>query len=352
MTSINAMRFDEYSGMLVCDEARSWNEENGRILTAEKIRPITSEEVIKATGAVVLMGKTGTSTLGNEFLESTKQAVTARFRQMAEEHGLPLKRFMTVKEMAHFLFHNLCEVKRRHVDNTLKARYGFTSNDYIAGSYRNDKGERVEIADKTVVDQVHKILTWEGQCPESKAIFLNGQIVAGYEPEEGFRIFRSSLIAPHCEPVHEIYAADGSGVDSTDFVYTAFNNTRTVPERRGAIDRVEGLAVLLEALLMAGDNSAGCDGYVKIHYVNGREKDPVRRWKEIHDARSKLASEVVKAGLHGFLKWKKVHELLEALIYEDRPLLEVDDGLKRAATDSAAMLDLLRGHPHWRDRHI
>jgi len=349
MTSINAMRFDEYSGMLICDEARSWNDENGRFLTAEKMRLVISDEVIKATGSVIYMGKTGTSTLGNEFLESTKDALTVKFNEMVEKQGKPLDKFMTVKEVAHFLFHNLCEVKRKHIDYTLKSRYGFTSNDFVAGFYKNAKGERVDIKDKTVIDEVHKIMTWEGMNATSKSIFLNAQVVAGYEPTQGFRIFRSSLIAPHCEPVHEIFSCDGSGVDSTDFVFTAFANTRTISERRGNIDRVEGLAVLLEALNLANESSAGCDGYLKIQYINGREKDHLSRNKEIHDCRSKLAQEIVKAAVHDFILWKKAYELLEAVIYEDVAFLEVDDAFKRASTKPQAMLDMLRGHRCWRN---
>lgn len=344
MTTINAMRFDEYSGMLVCDEARSWNDESGRLLTAEKIRLVTAPEVMEGTGVVALMGKTGTSTLGNEYLETTKDRITAEYRKAAGKSGEPLASFMTVREIAHDLYANLAEVKRKHVDQTLKARYGFTTNDFIAGFYESEKGEKVEITDKAIIDKVHKIITWEGMAAESRSIFLNAQIVAGYDPKEGFRIFRSSLIAPHCEPVHEIFTCDGSGVDSTDFVFSDFANTRTTAERRGKIDRVEGLAVLLEALNYANRNSAGCSGYLKIHYVNGREKNPLDRHREMHDGRCKLAQELVLGGTEGFLPWKKVYELLEGLIYGDRPFLEVNEAMKKASRNSDEMLDVFRGH--------
>ena len=352
MTSVNAMRFDEYSGMCVCDEARSWNEENGRLLTAEKMRLVTSEEVMKATGAAVIMGKTGTSTLGNEYLESTKDRLDEHFQKMVKEQGSPLKKFMTVKEIAHFLFHNLCDVKREHIDHTLRARYGFTSNDFVAGFYKNDAGEKIEIKDKTVIDSVHKIMTWEGMCPDSKSIFLNAQIVAGFEPQEGFHIFRSSLIAPHCEAVHEIFTCDGSGVDSTDFTFTAFANTRSIAERRGKIDRVEGLVNLLEALNMANTSSAGCDGYLKIQYINGREKNPLDRCKEIHDHRSQLALEIVKGAVHGFIPWLKTYSLVEGLIYEGRDFVEVNDEMKRAASNLNGLMDMLRGHKSYRPARV
>jgi len=349
MTSINCIRFDEYSGMCLCDEARTWNEEEGRLLTAEKMRLLSSPEVIEGTGSVFVMGKTGTSTLGNEFLETTKDLLTATYRKRCEAEGAPLKRFMTTREVAHFLFDNLITCKHRHTDYLLRAKYGFNEQDYVAGSYVNDKGERIEIKEKAVVDQVHRIMTWEGQCEEARAIFLNGQIVAGYDPHEGCQMYRSCLVAPIVEPVHELFSCDGSGVDSADFVYTLFNNARTVKERRGAVDRVEGCVVMLEAMNSTLIHSGGCDGYYKIHLIDGRPADPKKRHKEIHDGRSKLASEIVRCGSHGFLPWKKAYELVEALVFEDVPLLEVNDQLLKASRNMATMLDMLRGRAAWHD---
>lgn len=347
MTSINAMRFDSFSGMCVCDEARSWNDEYGKLLTAEKMRLITSDEVMKNTGAIAVLGKTGSSTLGNEYLEKLKDRITVEYDRKSAKEGIPIKEFMTIRAMAHLLFHTLCDIKREHLDHTLRARYGFTQDDFIAGFYLNDEGCRVEIKDSSVIEEVNKMITWEGSHKDSTPIFLNGQIVMGYEPEEGFKIFRSNLMAAHCEAVHEIFACDGSGIDSTDFVYTDFANSRNLQERRGTIDRVEGLAVLLEALDTANHHSAGCNGYPKVIYIDGRQKDLRKKYIEIHDCRSQLALEIVRASNHGFIPGVKCLTLIEGLIFENESFIETDDQMKRASNNPVAMLDMLRGHKHY-----
>ena len=66
MTSINALRFDEYSGILICDEQRSWNDDKIKIFSSDKIKPVTPERVLKEQGIAVCYGNTGTSSVGDE----------------------------------------------------------------------------------------------------------------------------------------------------------------------------------------------------------------------------------------------------------------------------------------------
>jgi hypothetical protein len=169
----------------------------------------------------------------------------------------------------------------------------------------------------------------------------------GYEPSEGFKLYKSDLMNGTVEAVHEIFTANGSGVDSSDFVYTDFANSRTVYERRGNIDRVEGLAVLLEAIDYANHHSIGCAGYPKIIYIDGRQQDSEKRYIEIHDCRSQLALEIVRASNHGFIAGPKALTLIEGLIFENEDFFVTDEQMKRASSNVEEMLDFLRGHKHY-----
>lgn len=81
------MKFDAYSGVLVCDEARCWGTEKMLIHTSEKIRPITSPEIQRDLGIVVCQGNTGTSTLGDEFIEEVKRRISEEYHQLVEQLG-------------------------------------------------------------------------------------------------------------------------------------------------------------------------------------------------------------------------------------------------------------------------
>ena len=53
MTSVNAMKFDDYSGIMVCDEARCWGPDKMTFYTSEKVRPIISSEIQRDLGIIV-----------------------------------------------------------------------------------------------------------------------------------------------------------------------------------------------------------------------------------------------------------------------------------------------------------
>jgi hypothetical protein len=344
MTSINAMRFDHYSGVLMCDEARCWNPEMMKILTPEKMRCVIRPDIQKETGVVAVQGNTGTSTIGDEFMEEVKLRIGEEYDKDCKKAGKKLASFRKMEDLAHFAFEVISGIKRRHIDEGLVGKFGFTGAEFINGSYKKDD-KTVEIKDKEVATAAYRQMTWEGRGEDVQGVFLNSQVFAGYDPETGFRAFLLSEIIPVCEAIQECFLAEGSGLDVCDLVWSNNASMRSVPERRGAIDRVEGLVTMLEGLNSAFRVSAGVTGYPKIMYVNGREKDHMARLKEICDWRSKLASEAVFAEMYGFISRETAMKLVEAVIYKDKPFEEVNEALWSAATDRKKMLRFFRGYP-------
>lgn len=340
MTTINALRIDERSGLMACDEARTWGDGRVRLLTAEKIRLLTDPEVVAATGTVVLYGKTGSSTLGNEYLETARRHVRERFESWRDGgEGRP---FLTVAEGAHLLWDTLCEVKHRHTDMHLRARWGFETEDYLAGRYRDGAGETVEIADARCLDEVHELLVGGASAAEARPVFGNAQIVAGADPVEGFSIWRSGLSSPHCEPVEDLFTCAGSGSDSADLSLTQFVESLPRRVRRRGLDRAVAAAALLEAVDVACGHNVGCDGQLKIHWIDG-SAPPERMHVHIHDGRSTLAVELVRAVKAGLLPRKTGLDLLDGLLFAGVGFVETEEGLFRGATDLPSLRRMLRG---------
>lgn len=343
MTSINAMRFDRDSGMMVCDEQRTWNPEQMSVNSCDKIRCVVPPNIQKRIGLVACYGHTGTSSIGDEINELIRKRIIKDFEEQFSGKGKEPEKFKTLEEVAELAYEITIEVKRKHIDEQLKGQFGFTASEFISGQYEKN-GKKVEIKDKDIVNSIPKYLTWEGRFPEVTPVFLNAGVLAGYEPQEGFRIFLLSMIEPVCEPVQEIFLADGSGLDICDHLFTGFANSKSVPERRGNIDRVEGLAVMLEGLNAAGELCVGVGGYSKIIYINGAEKDRAKILKEIEDYRSKLASEIVMAKTKGFIDRDLAFNLLDNLIFKDQPFWEINNVLFEHIKEKEKFKRLLRGY--------
>lgn len=344
MTSINAMRFNFHTGAMLSDESRSWNTEKLSMYTPEKVRPLTSREITRSTGVIACMGKTGTSTLGNEFLDDTRRRLSREYAQETRKRGKPPGKFVTVDRIARMAFEEICRIKHKQIDGSLKGKYGFTTDDYIRGAYKKNK-KVYEINDEKTIDEVQRWLTWENRYEPASAVFLNAQVIAGYDPEQGFRIYHLSLINPICEPVGEIFLAEGSGVDMCDNIYSAFANSRTIPERRGDIDPITGLATMIDGLNMASNLSVGVGGYYKLSYIDGL-KPPDERLLEIADHRMKLASEIVWAGRHGLISSTSVYDLLDSMLFSRTSYEKVNRAFYNAASDERELSMFLRGYPN------
>jgi hypothetical protein len=342
MTSINAVRFDENSGILICDEQRSWNDEKLKIFSSDKIKPVTPERVQKEQGVAVCYGNTGTSSVGDELKFTIKKRIGQEYEKLIEKLDEVPTHFKTVEELAHLAFETQIQMKREHIDETITGRYGFNTNDFIAGFYQKDS-DKIEIKDKDLINSIHDSLHWKDRVGEMTPIFLNAGIFAGYEPKEGFRIFSLSLIEFSCEPVQEIFVADGSGKDQCSVVFAEYTSSKTLPERRGTIDRVEGLIAALKAVNKASWHNIGVGGYYNIIYIDGK-KPNMEKLMEISDHRSKLAAEIVKAMTNHFINYSDAAHLIDELIYKGGTFEDMHEKFMGKVKDPKKVKKLLRGY--------
>src|SRR4030043_993717 len=101
MTSINAMKFDDHSGVLICDEQRLWNQEQMSINSCDKIRSIIRSDIQKELGLVACYGNTGTSSIGDQFCETMKKRIAEDFDKEFKKSRKKPASFKTIEDMAY-----------------------------------------------------------------------------------------------------------------------------------------------------------------------------------------------------------------------------------------------------------
>jgi len=176
------------------------------------------------------------------------------------------------------------------------------------------------------------------------SVFLNAGIIAGYDPSEGFRIFTISMIEYGYYPVQEIFLVDGSGRDLASLYMTEYCNRKTVPERRGSIDRVEGIFEMINAVNAASRHDIGVEGYLNIILIDGK-KPPEDRMVQINDDRAKLASEIVSAWETRFIKRNDAMKLIEELLWGNSDWDTVDSKFWKLSNDPDGLFRYLRNFP-------
>jgi hypothetical protein len=345
MTSINAIRFDQYSGALVCDEQRGWNPENMIINSADKIKSVIPEDIMESTGMAACYGNTGTSTIGDELKFNIKKRVRQEFDRKVKKTGEPPAELATIEELARWAFETQTELKRGHVNQTIEGRYGFSVNDFCRGYYKKG-GRQIDIKDSETISAIHDSITWKGRTGEMTSVFLNAGIIAGYEPRSGFQIYTLSMIEFGYWPVQEIFLTDGSGRDMASVHMTEFSNRKTMPERRSTIHPVEGIFEMVHAVNTACRFDIGCEGYLNIMLIDGK-KPNTDRLVQINDDRSKLVSEIVRCYEGRYLDKTKAMEMVEALLWGGATWNAIDTELWKISVHPDKMFDFLRNYPEY-----
>ncbi|MBN1553039.1 hypothetical protein JW979_16305, partial [bacterium] len=223
MTSINALRFDQYSGAMVCDEQRHWNPERVKIYAADKIRSIIPAEIRERYGLAACYGNTGTSSVGDELRLTIYREVEMAFERKCKEYGEIPAEFMSLKEIVNLAWHVITRMKHRHVNEELRHRYGFETAELIQG-FKVRNGENCAINNKNIVKEALDKIAGDPINPKPDPVFGNGGIIAGFDAEHGFRVYVFSMKEAFVEPSETGYAALGSGGDTTNFILPRYFN--------------------------------------------------------------------------------------------------------------------------------
>jgi len=342
MTVNNAIRFNQYSGAIVCDEERTVYDVR-RAYSMYKARPIIPERIQREQGIVAAAGSTGTASIGEELKTKFGTRILKEYEEHIHRLGESPSFFKSIGDVARMLFDIMCEMKSNHVDELLKVRFGFTTDDLIRG-YTMHGGEKIPIEDRDVVRSAERLIAWRDKPKEMNRIFINRAILIGYDPVSGFQIFLISMRDFMVEPVQFIFQSVGSGADAANMIFTEYAGEKLTQERRNAIDRVEGLITAIRATNASSHINTGVGGYYNIILIDGSQKDYAKRICEISDYRTKLASEIVRAHDHGFLSTSKTCKFIDKLFFKNGDFQSVEESFFKNARNTKLLKRLLRGY--------
>ena len=340
MTVVNAIRFDEFSGAMVCDEQVSWGNMERKGDVGDKIQSIIPPDVQKTYGIAAVYGGSGTSVISEEIKHLAYEMI-AREHEQRRKPGQQGKPFLTIREIADRVFSHLSEMKRRHVDEYLHHRFGFRGSDLIRGYYYSSSG-KIEINQKEVIEEAQAAMTWKNRYSDLGFLYVDRGIMSGYEPSEGFRIFYFNMMTFSYEPVQAVFQSIGSGQDTSDIALADFISTKTVQERRVHLDPVESMVSIIHATNLASMNNIGVGGYYNIVVIDGR-KPPSDRLLEISDERAKLVSETVAAYKAEIISKKLAYDITSSLVFEDVSFEKAERTLLRRCRCAKTLSRFLRG---------
>ncbi|MBN2056431.1 hypothetical protein JW905_16020 [bacterium] len=342
MTVVNAIKFNDHSGAMVCDEQASWGAMSRKGDVADKIQNIIPDTIQRQYGIAAAYGGSGTSAIAEEIKIAIHAMLNERYKKLLDRPGRMPESFMTIQEIAAASFEKVAELKRRHIDELLSQKYGFTGRDFIRGYYERD-GKRIDISQKEIADKALDAMTWRTKT-ENQGLYVNRGILAGYDPGEGFRIFVINLRSFSCEPVQAIFSSIGSGQDTSDLVFSQFAGLKTVHERMCDIDPVEAMVAIIDATNTASRNNVGIGGYFNLMLFDGSKTDHLARRWEISDNRARLASEVVAAHRHGLVTRKTTHDIITDIVFAEKSFDQVDRLLRKRVSDWRHLCRFFRGY--------
>lgn len=341
MTSINALRLNWNSGLLVCDEARFWNPEWSIIQTPDKIRAITDNQIMEEADVIAFIGSTGASAVGDEIMESVRRRIREHFAKNREKGEPPPETNRTISEIARYAYKIVTELFQKHLNDFIVGKFGFTSYNLMQGKKEIEK-EIFTIENDEIVKEAAKYINLENAPAELSGLYNNAQILAGFDPQNGFQIFFIEERNPVLEEVADIYLSEGSGKISSDLTLSSFAASKSTMDRRNNLDRVEALMAMLEGNEEAHLLVAGITGYPKIIYIDGTNPDKTKRLKQISDRHSKLAAEITSAAAMELISQEKAYSLIDRIIFQDAPFNEINDELFKDASPKLSLF--LRGY--------
>ncbi|MFC1852157.1 hypothetical protein ACFL27_18335 [candidate division CSSED10-310 bacterium] len=340
MTSVNAMRINNDTGILLCDEASYWNEEWMILYTPDKIQGVVGYDLIEQYRLALFIGMSGSSMMGERVMDGLTNRITKLYEQAVSRLGHPPKQFVTLEKLAWEAYNVASEVKAEYIDDFLISHFGFKTADLVAGHYKKD-GKTIAIDDEDIQNEALKFVTFKGQPAEVGYIYKNTLFIAGYSPADGFKMYFLSTTTPVCEEVSEIYVTGGSGTDTTDLVYSDFAAQNQLRERREGLDLIDATIAAFSGLGTAFRLTAGVAPYPNFIYIDGQSEQLVQK---TFDHRSQFISEVVIAGNNDLIPRATVRELVDKVLFKDLSFHEANQIFMARARNKRDLELFLRGY--------
>lgn len=343
MTVVNALIFDKNSGAMCCDEQTSIGEVR-KMLSSDKIQKIVPSVVRKNCRLEAVYGGSGTTAIGDEIRMGIKKKIKEKYESITG-NNTNSNSLITMDEIFRIAYDEMMKVKHLHINDIVKGYFNFDTSDYVRGYYNDKDKHKIEIKQKEIKDKVFNLMNWSN-ASEVDCIFLNSAIIAGFDESGIFKMCKLSMKTEMLlqMPV-SIFETIGSGSDSAQIIFSDYIGSKTLDERRNHIDKTEGMIQLLRATNAAAKYNMGVGGYFNIVLFDSTQDNPDKRFVEIMNSSSRLASEVVFAYYNDFINYDNTFLLIDELVFKkEKSFREVNDMFFKMSSDKFKMQKFLRGY--------
>ncbi len=228
------------------------------------------------------------------------------------------------------IFDAVCSVKAERASEMLSARFGFTLNEFIQGSYSVD-GETREITDREIVQIASGIVTGAPDCPETAELYGNETVLLARTARDGVSLH---VIAPRQFTVESVSAhmaaPPGELIRPLRTAHRAFspvqNSTGNCPEA-GMLDMFQQAAVVLS-------EPVGLSKPWRAIVINGSDDPPV--WE--------MSVNAVRAA------WETAQAELNCWLTRRQSLLSFAELLKPQPNLAQVLTTLTAAVPHGSER--
>ncbi len=300
VTVITAMRFNKNEGAIITD-----TEASTVIRKYKHVKKISGFTITGAVGQyAALVGGTGDLALIDETITNARRDVN----QEREHLG-------SVEDFLSLFAESANATWREHLDAHIYSKLGVRMQDFLTGRFSTirtgacgPKGEEAQLA-PYILNHIFGIV--EGESPAAAELPSSSYIMLTVD-QINIGIHRAD--SNYCKPWRMSaipYACAGSGADLADATLADYVD-KLGRDHLDDIDPLTGLNMLIWATMRASNRNSGVGGVPQIGIIKENKiYDPEQE-------RCKLASDIVRAGMNGFLPHEFHLHALERTLYDPK----------------------------------
>lgn len=338
MALINFLRFSRTKGAIVADE-EFWTPRFRKRLHTDCLHSLLSKDMSERWGMEIVYGGTGYPSVHREVVAETRRKLEQIFSQDGEGAEPPA----LVRDVARKAFESMQSAIRRRIDQKLKFKFGFDTDDFNRGYFESESG-KVDIKNKIVKDSAKDLVQGKQKDSLLKPAIETRAAIFGFDKTYGITGFyldsENGIMAYN----YEGFEAIGSGKYASGIAFGKFFGAKTLSMRQDGFAPEEGLLELVNSAIVAGYHFKEVGGNVNIVYIDGERKRHSKRYREIFDNESRVIMEIVKAYSWHELRRSDASELIAEILHKEKEWTEVEAHLMQHVKNPERFELLLRNY--------
>ena len=345
MGTVFLMRFNRDQAAVVADES-TWHlgvfYDYRRTNYADSILPLYHLDDGAGDVQFGLYAGLGFPSFHFEVAERSREAIAAR---AAQGKGNP-------REFGDIVSDMFAKVHRRYVDDRLLFHLGIGMDHVNAGEIVRRDGKRIKIAQPPVVREAKKIIGYGVRGDHMQRIFDNEGAFVGYDRAAGITGF--TMGPGYRGPAFSsLLTVLGHNSMTSNLAFSkSVVEHLSLDERRAGLDFEDGLFNLMLVASETFEHTNKMGGYFQILLLDMKRPEKERRVVEICDHRSRLAHEIMKAHIYGFIDRHRANGLVNDLLLGRADFAAVERALFEATAEPEKLRLRLMGFKCFADGYV